>query len=110
MHYAELPGHISIMRDTSIRTYRAKHDFIVTPEPTPQPHNARSGRQASRRSSRGPSARLHEFEGAIPEDQYGAGTVEIWDRGTCTREGDAEEGLKFELKGRRLTAGAPTAT
>lgn len=49
------------------------------------------------------------FEGVIPEGQYGAGTVVIWDHGTYAPEDDADvaaalrEGeLKFELEGRRL--------
>jgi bifunctional non-homologous end joining protein LigD len=51
-----------------------------------------------------------EFEGTIPEGQYGAGTVEIWDRGRWRPEGDPEDGLrrselKFELNGQRLTGG-----
>lgn len=51
-----------------------------------------------------------DFEGTIPEGNYGAGTVEIWDNGTYTyiekfRDIDAaiEHGiLEFKLHGRKL--------
>jgi bifunctional non-homologous end joining protein LigD len=48
-----------------------------------------------------------EFEGDIPEDEYGAGHMDIWDEGTWT-PADApltayrRGRLKFELKGKRL--------
>jgi len=47
------------------------------------------------------------FEGVIPKGHYGAGTVEIWDKGTWIPEGDPRRGLragslKFRLKGRKL--------
>lgn len=50
-----------------------------------------------------------DFEGTIPEGQYGGGTVQLWDRGYWAPEGDltAEEALakgdlKFKLDGERL--------
>lgn len=48
-----------------------------------------------------------EFEGSIPDGQYGAGNVELWDRGTWQPLDDPEEGmrkgeLKFVLDGKRL--------
>jgi bifunctional non-homologous end joining protein LigD len=47
-----------------------------------------------------------DFEGIIPEDQYGGGTVQLWDRGYW-ESGDPERGfkkgdLKFTLEGEKL--------
>jgi bifunctional non-homologous end joining protein LigD len=47
------------------------------------------------------------FEGVIPKGHYGAGTVEVWDRGTWVpieepREGLRKGRLKFELHGEKL--------
>ena len=54
------------------------------------------------------------FEGEIPKGEYGAGTVEIWDRGTYELlEEKRDGGLTFRLDGERargvwtLVAGAP---
>jgi bifunctional non-homologous end joining protein LigD len=48
-----------------------------------------------------------DFQGRIPDGEYGGGTVETWDRGTWAPLGDPEAGLrkgdlKFVLKGERL--------
>lgn len=48
-----------------------------------------------------------DFEGTIPEGQYGGGTVQLWDRGYWIPEGDPHDGLKrgdlkFTLVGERL--------
>ena len=42
------------------------------------------------------------FEGRIPEGQYGAGTVEIWDRGEYVLKDRKEDKLIFEIKGMKL--------
>ncbi len=50
----------------------------------------------------------NRFEGIIPENEYGGGTVMIWDRGTWTPEvKDVDEALKrgdlkFKLQGSKL--------
>jgi bifunctional non-homologous end joining protein LigD len=51
-----------------------------------------------------------DFEGIIPEGEYGAGTVMLWDQGTWEPVGDArkdyESGrLKFQLRGKKLRGG-----
>lgn len=43
------------------------------------------------------------FEGAIPEGQYGAGTVEIWDSGEYEPLERTEDKLIIRIKGRRLS-------
>ncbi|WP_322867960.1 DNA ligase D [Aquicoccus sp. G2-2] len=50
------------------------------------------------------------FEGTIPADQYGGGTVMLWDRGTWSPQGDVAKGLKsgklkFTLQGERMQGG-----
>ena len=44
----------------------------------------------------------HDFEGIIEEGKYGAGRVEIWDRGTYQMLDRKEEKMVFRLQGDRL--------
>ncbi|MEM3387697.1 MAG: DNA polymerase ligase N-terminal domain-containing protein [Nitrososphaerales archaeon] len=46
-----------------------------------------------------------DFEGVIPDGEYGAGSVEIWDRGTYTLESRSEGEIKFTLNGSRVRGG-----
>src|SRR5574342_216981 len=48
-----------------------------------------------------------DFEGRIPEGEYGAGSVIVWDRGRWSTEGDphrqlAKGHLELDLHGRKL--------
>jgi len=52
----------------------------------------------------------NKFEGTIPEGEYGAGTVMVWDRGTWRPEDDPHKGLakghlSFHLAGKKLHGG-----
>ena len=49
----------------------------------------------------------NEFEGTIPQGQYGGGTVMVWDRGSWAPDGDPRKGLAkgrldFALDGKKL--------
>src|SRR5690242_2841755 len=52
-----------------------------------------------------------DFEGVIPQGEYGGGTVIVWDEGSWVPDGDdpaaalARGALKFELDGERLKGG-----
>jgi bifunctional non-homologous end joining protein LigD len=131
----------------ALKTYRAKRNFAVTPEPAEggeggagalsfviQKHWASrlhydfrlelDGTMKSWAVPKGPSYDSHDkrmavqvedhpisyssFEGTIPEKQYGAGKVIIWDKGTWTplqddaRAAYAAGNLKFELHGHKM--------
>lgn len=42
------------------------------------------------------------FEGEIPEGQYGAGIVKIWDSGSFNLKNRTENEIEFELLGKKL--------
>ena len=46
-----------------------------------------------------------DFSGRIPEGEYGAGTVEIWDKGEFELSKQSPERLEITLRGERLSGG-----
>jgi len=44
-----------------------------------------------------------DFEGTIPEGMYGAGKVEIWDKGTYTLKHRSKDKIEFTLHGEKLS-------
>ncbi len=55
-----------------------------------------------------------DFEGVIPEGNYGAGAVIVWDRGRWTPLEDLDEGMEkgkllFELHGYKLRGSGPSS-
>ncbi len=43
-----------------------------------------------------------DFEGSIPEGQYGAGIVKIWDKGTYKLQSETPKRMVITLRGKRL--------
>ena len=43
-----------------------------------------------------------DFEGTIPEGMYGAGKVEIWDKGTYILEHRSKGKIQFTLNGQKM--------
>jgi len=44
-----------------------------------------------------------DFAGKIPEGEYGAGTVEVWDKGNFELDKKVSDRLEFTLKGEKLS-------
>jgi DNA ligase D-like protein (predicted 3'-phosphoesterase) len=46
-----------------------------------------------------------DFEGTIPEGEYGAGVVEIWDKGEYKLDNKTTDQIEITLKGEKLSGG-----
>lgn len=79
--------------------------WAVTKGPSPDP----SQKRLAVRTEDHPLS-YAEFEGTIPKDEYGGGTVMLWDRGTWEPHDDPDEGLakgklSFTVNGDRMQGG-----
>jgi bifunctional non-homologous end joining protein LigD len=120
---AEPRGRIAAARGTSRRFIVQKHDatrlhydfrlewqgvllsWAVTRGPSPDP----SEKRLAVRTEDHPLD-YADFEGTIPEKEYGGGTVMLWDEGTWSAQEDFESGLaegklKITLQGTRMKGG-----
>ena len=88
--------------------FRLEHDGVmlswaVPKGPSTDPANKRFAMQTEDHP-----IEYNQFEGVIPEGEYGGGTVMIWDRGTWEPEAEdvekalAKGDLKFKLNGKKL--------
>jgi bifunctional non-homologous end joining protein LigD len=88
--------------------FRLQHDGVmlswaVPKGPSTDPANKRFAMQTEDHP-----IEYNQFEGVIPEGEYGGGTVMIWDRGTWEPEVEdvekalAKGDLKFKLNGKKL--------
>jgi bifunctional non-homologous end joining protein LigD len=88
--------------------FRLEHDGVmlswaVPKGPSLDPSNKRFAMQTENHP-----IEYNQFEGVIPEGEYGDGTVMIWDRGTWEPEVEdveqalAKGDLKFKLHGKKL--------
>ena len=90
--------------------FRLELDGVLKSWAVPKEPKAVVGRSGSRCTSRTIRSSTAASTGVIPEGHYGAGRVEIWDRGWWEPVGDPRAGyrkgsLKFVLHGRRLRGG-----
>lgn len=92
--------------------FRLEIDGVLTSWAVPKGPSINPKEKRMARRTEDHPMEYENFEGAIPEGEYGAGRVIVWDRGTYTNEGERhmtdalESGhLSFRLDGEKLHGG-----
>ncbi|HEU4342707.1 MAG TPA: DNA polymerase ligase N-terminal domain-containing protein [Candidatus Binatia bacterium] len=88
--------------------FRLQHDGVMLSWAVPKGPSLDPSQKRFAMQTEDHPIEYNEFEGVIPEGEYGGGTVMIWDRGTWEPEVEdvdralAKGDLKFTLKGKKL--------
>lgn len=87
--------------------FRLEHDGVLLSWAVPKGPSLAVGDRRLAVQTEDHPIDYRDFEGTIPEGQYGGGPVIVWDRGTWRPIGDPDAGmakghLDFELEGERL--------
>jgi bifunctional non-homologous end joining protein LigD len=88
--------------------FRLEHDGVMLSWAVPKGPSLDPGNKRFAMQTEDHPIEYNQFEGVIPEGEYGGGTVMIWDRGTWEPEGEdvdaalAKGDLKFKLHGKKL--------
>ena len=88
--------------------FRLEHDGVMLSWAVPKGPSLDPANKRFAMETEDHPIEYNQFEGVIPEGQYGGGTVMIWDRGTWEPEVEdvdaalAKGDLKFTLRGKKL--------
>ena len=88
--------------------FRLEHDGVMLSWAVPKGPSLDPSKKRFAMQTENHPIEYNQFEGVIPEGEYGGGTVMIWDRGTWEPEVDDVDGalakgdLKFTLHGKKL--------
>lgn len=83
--------------------FRLEHDGVLASWAVPKGPPEKIGEKRLAVQVEDHPYEYKDFEGDIPESQYGAGHVEIWDRGTYEPLKWDEKVIEFVLFGKKMT-------
>ncbi|SLN65316.1 Putative DNA ligase-like protein/MT0965 [Roseivivax jejudonensis] len=89
---------------------RLEHDGVLLSWAIPKGPSPRVGDKRLAQRTEDHPLDYGDFEGTIPEKEYGGGTVMLWDRGSWTPRADVEDmladgNLKMDIAGERMRGG-----